>query len=156
MSGVVLNHQHLPLLIVDGYLAATFRLGQALARVPYEQIPANPTAALAVCVATRTPCEHGLTQILAVIGEGGVAARCAACWPGTNPPDHCPTCRRRIDPLWLAGLFTGCRSCGELMIPDYTGQVRVVPDDLLSLLLPEDRAALAQVREAMVSAGASA
>lgn len=157
MSAVVLTHQLRPLLIVDTFMAATFRLGRTLADVPYERLPANPCAALAVCVASRRPCEHGLDRTLAVIGDSGVAARCGACWPGTEPPDLCPTCRRSLsDASWLAGLITGCRSCGELMISDYTGLVRVVPDDLLTLLLPGDRAGLAEARERFTRAGASA
>lgn len=154
---ILFDHGHRPSLIVDGFAEAALRIGQTLRGYPVDQLPPNPCAALALCVAERAPCAHGQSALLAVIGDGGVAVRCAGCWPGTVPPKQCPTCRSPFtSPLWMVGLFTGCRRCGELLIPDYTGLVRVVLPELLTLLTPTQRKMIDLVREDMVCAGASA
>lgn len=157
MTAVLFDHGCHLILIVDGFVQAAHRIGQSLQGEPNGAFSPNPCGALACCVASLPACPHGLSAILAVIGDGGVSARCGECWPGTEPPERCPTCRSAFtDPLWMAGLLTGCSRCGELFVSDYLGQVRVVQPELLAILGPGQRQAIELVRERMTRAGASA
>lgn len=153
MASVLFSHPYRPTLIVDDFVAAMRRLGHSLAAHHVEALPPNPCAALAICLATRTPCQHAWP--LAIIADCGVGVRCGYCWMAYQP-GACPTCQTRNGEDWLAGILNVCRRCGEVTVGDYIGWIRIVPDDLLQLVTPEQTEALRRVRSTLVSAGASA